>query len=69
VATGQELWFRPAPTNILAFDVQPQGQQFAAALANGSLLFFDAGGSSDPRLIPAAARTPKPATLPGPLTA
>jgi len=55
VATGDELWFKPAPTNVLAFDVQPQGKQFAAALADGSILLLDAAGIADPLSIQAAA--------------
>jgi WD40 repeat protein len=54
VASGQELWFRPAPTNVLTFDVQPGGKQFAAALADGSILLFDSGGG-EPRPIQGAA--------------
>jgi WD40 repeat protein len=42
VDTGQELWFQATPTNIIAFDVQPQGQSFAAALADGSVEVFSA---------------------------
>jgi WD40 repeat protein len=42
VASGQELWFQPTPTNVLAFDAQPQGKQLATALADGSVMLFDA---------------------------
>ena len=54
VASGQEVWFQPTPTNLLAFDVQPGGKQFAAALADGNILIFNAAGG-DPRPIQAAA--------------
>jgi len=53
-ASGQEAWFRPTSTNLLAFDVQPGGKQFAAALADGSILIYDAAGG-DPRPIQAGA--------------
>lgn len=42
VESGQELWFQPTPANLIAFDVQPQAQVFAAALSDGSLMMFDA---------------------------
>jgi len=41
VATGQELWFQPTPANVTAFDLQPQAQALAAALADGSVLVFN----------------------------
>jgi len=40
VDTGQELWYQAASAKILAFDVQPGGQLFAAALADGSVEVF-----------------------------
>jgi hypothetical protein len=42
IDTGQELWYQATPTNIIAFDVQPQGQSFAAALTDGSVEVFSA---------------------------
>jgi WD40 repeat protein len=42
VDTGQELWYQATPANIIAFDVQPQGQSFAATLTDGSLEVFSA---------------------------
>jgi WD40 repeat protein len=41
VDTGQELWFQATPARVLAFDVQAQGQAFAAALADESVMTFD----------------------------
>jgi WD40 repeat protein len=48
VDTGQELWFQATPMNIIAFDVQPQGRAFAVALADKSVMTFDAA-SGTPR--------------------
>ena len=42
VETGKELWFQPTPTNVIAFDLQPQAKMLAAALADGSVMLFDA---------------------------
>jgi WD40 repeat protein len=43
VQTGQELWFQYAPTNVIAFDLQPQGEQLAALLTDGSIMVMDTG--------------------------
>ena len=42
VETGEEIWFQSVPTNLIAFDVQAQGKAFAAGLADGSVIIFDA---------------------------
>ena len=42
VETGKELWFANTPTNLQAFDVQPQGEMFAAALTDGRVIVFSA---------------------------
>jgi len=42
VDTGQELWFQATPSNVIAFDVQAQGQAFAVALSDGSVMTFEA---------------------------
>jgi WD40 repeat protein len=49
VETGEELWFQQMPTNLLAFDLQPQTQMFAAALANGSVMIFNAANGAPRR--------------------
>lgn len=50
VATGQELWFQPAAANLVAFDVQPGGKTFAAALTDGSLELYDAADGATRRI-------------------
>jgi WD40 repeat protein len=50
VETGEELWFEPVPTNVIGFDVQAQGDLFAAALADGSVMTFDAADGSPLRV-------------------
>lgn len=45
IDTGQELWFQTTPSNVIAFDAQPQGQAFATALADGSIMIFEAASS------------------------
>ncbi len=42
VADGSEEWFQPAPANVRAFDVQPQGNEFAAYLADGRVMLLAA---------------------------
>ena len=42
VENGQELWFQETPANVIAFDVQAQGQASAVALSDGSVMTFDA---------------------------
>lgn len=42
VESGQELWFRPVRTNLIAFDIHPQVERFAAALSDGSVMIFEA---------------------------
>ena len=46
VDTGDELWYRSTPTNLVAFDVNMQGQAFAAALADGTVIVLDASTGS-----------------------
>jgi len=50
VETGEELWFQPTPTNLVAFDVQLQAQMFAAALTDGSVVTFDAATGASRRI-------------------
>jgi WD40 repeat protein len=40
--TGEEIWFQSLPTDLIAFDIQAQGKVFAAGLADGSVMIFDA---------------------------
>lgn len=42
VGTGEEIWFTPAPSNLLAFGAQSQGEHLAAALADGSVMVLAA---------------------------
>jgi WD40 repeat protein len=49
VDTGQELWFQTTPSNVIAFDAQPQGQAFAAALADGNVMIFEAASGRSRR--------------------
>ena len=49
VENGQELWFQETPANVIAFDVQAQGQAFAAALSDGSVMTFDAASGKPQR--------------------
>ena len=46
VDSGEELWYRSTPTNLVAFDVNMQGQAFAAALADGTVMVLDASTGS-----------------------
>jgi len=48
VENGQELWYQSTPTNLIAFDVQPQAQSFAAALSDGSVVIYKAS-DGEPR--------------------
>jgi len=49
VDTGEELWYQSIPSNLIAFDVNAQGQAFAAALADGTVIVYDAStGASHP---------------------
>ena len=50
VETGQEIWFQPVPANLMAFDVQAQGKAFAAGLADGSVMIFDADDGTSQRV-------------------
>jgi|GEM_PF-886170 len=50
VENRQEVWFQEVPANLIAFDIQPQGQQFAAALSDGSLVVFEAAGGASHRV-------------------
>lgn len=46
VNTGEELWFQPIPSNLVAFDVNARDQNFAAALADGTVTVFDASSGA-----------------------
>ncbi len=50
VGSGQELWFQATSTNLLAFDLDPQGKMLAAALADGSVVLFDAASGAPKRI-------------------
>ena len=50
VETGQEIWFQSMPTNLIAFDIQAQGKVFAAGLADGSVMIFDADNGTSQRV-------------------
>lgn len=49
VSTGREVWFQQTPSNVIAFDVQAQGQAFAAALSDGSVMTFAAASGKPQR--------------------
>ena len=49
VESGEELWFQALPANLVAFDIHPLGERFAAALSDGSLVIFEASDGSPTR--------------------
>jgi WD40 repeat protein len=46
VESAEELWYQSTPTDLIAFDVNPQGRVFAAALADSSIMIFDAANGT-----------------------
>jgi hypothetical protein len=42
VESGRELWYQPMLANLIAFDIHPQAERFAAALSDGSVMIFEA---------------------------
>ncbi|HET9588007.1 MAG TPA: WD40 repeat domain-containing protein [Anaerolineales bacterium] len=50
VETGEEIWFQSVSANVIAFDVQTQGNAFAAALTDGSVMIFEAASGASQRV-------------------